>query len=571
MNKKLLETFVLSDLKNNEIDDINNLPIDVKNKLRDNLVQVLVKKASTDFRVFIELMAPEILPEGFVSGKHIDIICKDLQDIEKSVISTKAAHRASKENKKTIKAKRSQYFLPPRSMKSKLISILFVSWFMGKNPNMDVLQLGHSTKFCIDNFGRGVLDILYSERFKAIFPSPECRVRRSARSAQSFQLEGKGKYYTTGVGSKIAGRGASLLISDDVLSEQEAYNDGQRNKINEWYVGGARSRMQSYGAEIIVNTRWHLEDLSGYLYKLDKGSNNPWNIIKFPAILDTAGADLLGLKEGESYWPELWPIEHFHELRRIMTPSQFNAMYQQNPILEEGNIIKESYWQKWPEDEDEPWCEAILVSLDTAFSEKQRADYSAYTVWGVFFKREIGRNGFEYTAANLFLLGGEKGRWSFPVLCEKILGRYGQVDGKQQLIEQGILQKYNPDYYLIENKASGQSLIQELRLKQLPVIEFDPKRDDKVTRANATASTFISGKVWYPENKMWANEIISEVCSFPAAPHDDFADTVFQAIIWTRKGLIIPSEGELGYEDQMDDQPKVRTKATSYWAAACNQ
>ncbi len=229
-------------------------------------------------------------------------------------------------------------------------------------------------------------------------------------SAQSFQLVGGGSHYTTGAESKIAGRRAALLISDDVVSEQDAYSDTRRNKINEWYIGGARSRMLPYGAEVVVNTRWNIDDLSGYLQDIDKGSDNPWRIIRFPAILDEDGASYYGLKVGDSFWPELWPVEIFLELQRIMSPSKFNAMYQQNPIPADGNIIKEEFWQEWDLDkEDEPWCEAVLASLDTAFSEKTTADYSAYTVWGVFFKREKGRNGVEYIAANLYLLGSDKG------------------------------------------------------------------------------------------------------------------------------------------------------------------
>lgn len=547
---------------------------DDKIVLREAMVGALMEKAKNDFMTYVELMAPEILPEGFVSGKHIAVLAKKLQEIEKTVVETEAFNKANqnaiREKKvKAKKSKRAQYFLPPGGMKSKLISILFVSWFMGRHPQWPVLQLGHSTKFCIDNFGRQVLEVLFSDKHIAIFPDDNCRVKRTARSAQSFQLVGGGKYYTTGAGSKIAGRRAALLISDDVISEQEAYSDSVRNKINEWYIPGARSRMLPFGTEIIVNTRWHLEDLSGFLEKRDSGSENPWEIIRFPAILDRESAKLLGLQEGESFWPELWPLDIFIEAQRTMSASKFNAMYMQNPIADDGNIIKETYWQEWDE-EDEPLCEAVIVSLDTAFSEKQSADYSGYTVWGVFFQREIGRNGFEYIAANLILLGSEKGRWSFPVLLEKILGRYEKIQGKWDLVEEGVLQKWQPDYYIVEKKASGQSLIQELRLKQMPVVEFDPGRDDKITRMNACVPTFMSGRVWYPMDKAWAKSVVAEVCQFPNGPSKDIPDTVSQAIIWLRKGLVVPSEGEVGWED-MEDAPTVRRKASTYWGAVAGE
>lgn len=547
--------------------DLNGLDSNLKLQLREILVSKLTKKASKDFYTYVELMAPEIIPEGYVPGRHIKIIAKDLQEIEESIFETRRKQKETEDKK--ARAKRSQYFLPPGGMKSKLISILFVCWFLGRHPEQHVLQLGHSTKFCIDNFGRQVLEVLFSDKHKAIFPDPACRVKRTARSAQSFQLAGGGKYYTTGAGSKIAGRRATLLISDDVISEQEAYSDSVRTKINEWYIPGARSRMLPHGTEIIVNTRWNLDDLSGYLEQKDKNSSNPWNIIRFPAILDYKSSKMLGLKEGDSFWPELWPVETFLEAKRTMSASKFNAMYQQNPIPDDGNIVKEEYWQEWKDDE-EPLCEAVIASLDTAFSEKQSADYSAYTVWGVFFKREVGRNGFEYIAANLILLGSEKGRWSFPTLLEKVLGKYERnpENGIFELTQKGIQQKWNPDYYIVENKASGQSLVQEMRLKQLPVVEFDPGREDKISRMNACVPTFLSGRVWFPTEKLWARDVVNEVCQFPNGPSKDIADTVSQAILWLRKGLVVPSEGELGYEDQIQEDIQVKRKSGgTYWSA----
>jgi predicted phage terminase large subunit-like protein len=547
-----LDPVLAAAIEDDEV-DVDALTIEQKQDLKKHLVLQLAKKASVDFMTYVEMMADEVLPEGFVPGRHINIMAKDLQEIEKSVVATKKLHRNRDVlNARKSRAKRSQYFLPPRSMKSKLVSVLFVSWFLGRNPTMDVLQLGHSTKLCIDTFGRAVLEILHSPKFHLIFPNEDCRVKRTARSAQSFQLVGGGKYFTTGAGSKIAGRGAALLLSDDVVSEQDAYSESVRTKINEWYIGGARSRMQSYGAEIIVNTRWSLEDLSGYLVNKDKNSDNPWTIIEFPSEVDARASAILGLPVGSSFWPELWPVEIFHEMRRTMAPSKYAAMYLQKPIPDEGNIIPERLWQEWEDVENLPMCEAVIVSLDTAFSEKQRADYSAYTVWGVFFKRETGRNGFSYIAANLILLGSEKGRWTFPQLCDKV---------------EHIKEVWNPDYYIIENKASGQSLIQELRLKQYPIVEFNPGRDDKITRANASVPTFMSGKVFYPKDCHWALEVVGEVSQFPSGVHDDVADTVFQAIIWFRQGLIVPSEGEVGWEDQLEEEPIYGVKPKTYWSA----
>jgi hypothetical protein len=297
-------------------------------------------------------------------------------------------------------------------MKSKLVK-LFITWCLGRHPTWNVLQIGHSTKFAIDNFGREIKSVLMSQEFISIFPDEKCRMRTDARSAQSFELRGGGRYFCAGAGTKIAGRRAHLLVCDDVISEQEAYSDTERNKINEWYVPGARTRMLPYGAEVIVNTRWHLDDLSGYLENLDLNTENPWEIVKFPAILDYEGSQLLGLPEGGSFWPELWPLRVFHGMKESMVPSKWNALFMQNPVPDEGTIIKQDYWQIWHGKKPPP-CEYIVASLDTAFSEEERADYSAFSLWGVFYTREIDKDpysdsyGKEQVEGNMILLAADR-------------------------------------------------------------------------------------------------------------------------------------------------------------------
>lgn len=539
-----LDKVLSTAIKDGDISEevLKTIPADVRILIRNKLLSDLITKAKDDFHVYVRLIAPVLLPEHFVDGRHIRVMSERFMELERSIVE-------SQKSGGKIPAQRLQLFLPPGGMKSKLTK-MFITWCLGRHPMWNILQLGHSTKFAIDNFGREVKTVLQSEEFKAIFPDDGCRMRVDARSSQSFELKAGGRYFCAGAGSKIAGRRAHLLVCDDVVSEQEAYSPAERNKINEWYIPGARSRVLAYGGELIVNTRWHLDDLSGYMEKIDEVSDNPWKIVKFPAILDYEGSKMLGLPEGGSFWPELWPERIFHDAKKTMSPSKFNALYMQNPVPDDGAIIKDQDFQRWHSNEP-PMCEYIVASLDTAFSQEERADYSAYSIWGIFYTKDVAYNGKEIINANMILLGADKGRWTFGELCEKM---------------EEIKIQFNPDLYIIEKKASGQSLIQEFRLRQFPLFDYQPDKS-KLARLHACENPFKSGRIWVPANRDYVTDLLNEVIQYPGAPHDDYVDTTTQAVLWMRKNMYIPSPEEVGFDSMQDEDDSVYKKSTtSYWS-----
>ena len=191
----------------------------------------------------------------------------------------------------------------------------------------------------------------------------------------------------------------------------------------------------------------------------------------------------------------------------------------QAPTNEEGGIIKDKWWQDWDKPSP-PECEYIIQSWDTAFSTRTTADYSAVTTWGIF------NSGFDMP--NVVLLGAERGRWDFPTLREKVVSKFDQHD---------------PDTVLIEKKASGQSLIQDLRMTGIPIQDYQPDRD-KVARTYAITSLFHNGRIYAPFNKAWAKEVMDEARTFPSGAHDDYMDTLTQALLWIRNG---------GYVTHKDD------------------
>jgi predicted phage terminase large subunit-like protein len=205
------------------------------------------------------------------------------------------------------------------------------------------------------------------------------------------------------------------------------------------------------------------------------------------------------------------------------------AQYQQNPTSETSAIVKREWWKTWEKD-DPPFCEFTLMSWDTAFEKNNRADYSACTLWGVFYKDDDTGT----SRPNIILLNAFRKRMEFPELKQKALDEY---------------KEWEPDAIIIEKKASGAPLIYEMRAMGVPVQEFTPsKGNDKISRLNAVSDMFASGFVWAP-NTAWAEEVIDEVASFPAGEHDDYVDSVSLALMRFRKGGFIRTA--LDQEDEI--------------------
>lgn len=528
-----------------------HLTLEEITQMEAEVLNLLIEEARLNFYSFVKLMAPVVLPEEFVDGHHIALICKELQEVEESV------------KDKSKSPKRLMLFLPPGSMKSKLASNLFPAWCLGRQPNWCFLAIGCDFDFSVDNFGRPTKDLVDSEQYKAIFPHTV--LKKDVASAGRWDTTKKGRFVARGAGQNIAGRRAHISICDDVISEQTT--DTGRKEINGWYRKGLRTRLLPRGAEIIINTRWFLEDLSGFMLKIDgemggtEKTTRPWKVVSLPALLDEkASAYLLkGLEDDEtrfavdtSFWPEFWPTELLKEKRDGMEPSEWLALYMQTPIATEGGIVKRSHFKLW-EDEDHnplppPKCKYIVVSMDTAFAKTETADYSAYSVWGVFSNLTTTFEGDEIFVESLILLGADKGRWDFAELCNKV---------------QEINKERQPEYIIIENKASGQSLIPEMRKRGLPIMDYTPEKD-KNYRLQATTPYFQAGRIWVPTGKVWAEELISEVISFPKAPNDDYTDTVSQVILWMRDNFMIDNDGFTNYEEE---EEYWAGKRKTYWSA----
>ena len=448
-----------------------------------------VDDCQNNFLNFVNAMWPD-----FILGTHHEIIAKKLEQIANGEI------------------RRLIINMPPRHTKSEFASFLFPAWMIGKNPDMKIIQATHTTELAV-NFGRKIKNLIETEDYKDIFQGTE--LSADSKASGRWDTKRGGMYYAVGVGSNLAGRGGDLIIIDDPHSEQTALSNNGFDQAWDWYTCGPRQRLQPGGSIVLVQTRWSEKDMTGQLIRAqakDKMADQ-WDIVELPAIMPS----------GEPCWPEFWSKTELEHVKASVPPYKWNAQYQQNPTAEELSILKREWWQKWTKTEV-PNLQYVIQSYDTAFSRKETADFSAITTWGVFYPQEIGG------APAIILLDVRKGRRDFPEL---------------KAVANELYNFWEPETVIIEAKASGMPLTQELRQIGIPVVNFTPsKGNDKLSRVHSISPLFEAKMVWAPDEP-WADEMIEECAAFPNGQYDDLVDSMTQALMRYRQGnfVQIPSDG----------------------------
>jgi predicted phage terminase large subunit-like protein len=419
--------------------------------------------------------------------------------------------------------------IAPRHGKSELISYLAPAWFLGKHPQKKVIMASHTADLAV-NFGRRVRNLVGMDTYKDVFPQVE--LQADSKSASRWGTNFNGEYFAIGVGGALAGRGADLFIIDDPHSEQDA-KTGRPDVFLpawEWFQSGPLQRLMPGGAIIIVMTRWSKLDLTGQIVsQMNKEDGvDQWEVVDFPAIKD----------DGEALWPEFWPVEELLAKKAGMDVRYWNAQYMQNPVSEEGALIKREWWRTW-EDEVPPQCEFTIMSLDAAQEANNRSDYNALTTWGVFFNEKTNNYA-------IILLNAIKKRLEYPDLKALVLEEY---------------KEWEPDAFMVEKKSSGSVLYQEMRRMGIPVGEFTPgKGQDKIARVNAVSSLFQGGVVYAPDRR-WAKDVIEECNDFPSGVNDDLVDSTTLALLRFRQGGFIRLDTD---EPEDDFMYKFRKKAAYY-------
>ena len=432
--------------------------------------------------------------------------------------------------------------MPPRFGKSQMISIYFPAWYLGRNPEHKVILASHTSDLAVD-MARKVRNLMQSDTYKEIFPG--VNIAADAKAAGKWNTTKGGEVFAIGVGGALAGRGAHLAIVDDPLSEQDlkAGNTASLDVVYEWFRAGLRTRLMPGGRLAILHTRWHQRDLIGRLTK-DAAMNpdtDQYEIFEFPAILTTPNPNYdpddpeSHSEVQKSLWPEQWSLESLLRTKASMPAWQWTAQYQQTPTAQEAAIIKKDNIKWWTK-QDPPAVDYTVQAWDTALTTKERSDYSVCQTWGVW-KNEDGVD-------NVILLNCVRGKYEFPEL-------------KRTAMQQ--VKDWTPDTVIVETKASGQPLVDEMRRSGIYVQEFSPgKGQDKIARVNAISDMFTSGQVWFPET-WWASEVVDELLAFPAGEFDDAVDACSLALLRIRKGGLLRLAS-----DNVDDDDYVAPRRGYY-------
>jgi len=390
--------------------------------------------------------------------------------------------------------------VPPRFGKTELAVVNFIAWSMGLFPDAEFIHASYSKRLATNN-AYNTRALMMSEPYQALFP--DVKLCDDSKARDEFRTDKGGVVYATGAMGTITGYGAGkkrdgfggVIIIDDIQKASTAKSDVERQNVIDWYQSTLASRCNSRETPIIViGQRLHEDDLPGWL--LDGGTGEDWEHLCIPAISD----------EGEPLWAGHLPLTDLQTMEQA-DPYTFAGQYMQTPTPKEGGMFKAHWIGSYHDTPDERAKIRIVQSWDTAYKANQINDPSACTTW-------------METKDGYYLLHAFVKRMEYPEL-------------KQQA--KILADEWEPDALVIEDKASGQSLIQELQAEtRHPVIGIKPDAD-KETRANAVTSLFEAGRVLFPYDAPWLKALLSELFMFPLGRHDDQVDSVTQALRYMKE------------------------------------
>jgi hypothetical protein len=439
---------------------------------------------------------------------------------------------------------------PPGSAKSSYASMVVPAFVMGWRPKTNVIAASYSQELS-DKFSRRVRSIIASPEYQAVFP--HVKLAEGNTAVRGWSLSNGSEYRSTGVGAGIAGFRCNLLIGDDLVANREdaespVIREKTWNAVNDDLLPRRKGDLFKM---LFINTRFHEDDHIGRFlgpnYKGQsghwKGMGYNWYILNLPLVAEHPD-DPLGRKKGQILWPENYKVRDVIRLRDDQTIQgirRYSSLYQQRPAPHEGAIIKRAYWKKWPEGKKLPECKFIALFYDTSFEEEEMNDPSAMTAWGVFGSTSRKDTGEEYDHDHLILLGSWEAQVESVALPDIISDH---------------AKHFRPDAIVVEKRASGHYVIQELRRRRLPVKAWLPKgkvgKLGKVPRAWAAALLLEPGSVWYVDGEK-TRAVIDQCAAFPNATHDDLVDTVTMAVQWTRDRFLYQmADEEMNAEEHVE-------------------
>ncbi len=478
----------------------NQLMVDAARRL------LLIREAPESFLGFIRAVYPEFKLAPF----HLELI-ETLDALEKQTLG----HRNV------------LITMPPRHGKSTMATVAFPAYYMLRKATRKILSVSYGSDLA-QNFGRQVRDMTMEAIVAQAFPN--FSLSPTSTAIDDWRTTDGGAYFACGVNGGTTGRAANLLLVDDPFkSRPQAESVAERNKVGQYYNSALVNRKEpeldgTLPIEILIQTRWHPDDLAGRIMDSEDWADGDWHHVDFPALrtetrtISVPGKPDETVTEEHALWPERFPVDMLDKMRR-RDPRDFAALYQQQPYIQGGNLIRTQWFQIYDRVNTPTRFHTLIMCADTAFKAKQQNDPSVLMVLGLT------------ATGDIYVLDVIRERLDFPALKRKFLMENAKWRGK------GLRGIY------IEDKASGQSILQDLRREPgMAVIpyKYAGGRDssDKVARVNSVLPLIEGGRVYIPDDAAWLETFLEEVQSFPASKHDDQVDALAMGLdVLSRVGI----------------------------------
>lgn len=392
---------------------------------------------------------------------------------------------------------------------SELGSKTFPGWYLGRNPKHEVIACSYSGDLAKD-FSRKVRDMMEMEKFQSVFAT---RLSKDSKSVERWNTSAGGGFVAAGVQGPITGRGAHLgIIDDPVKDREEAESETTRQKIKDWYSSTFYTRLAPGGGVLIIQTRWHEDDLAGWLLEVMKAAEaeaavtggwpvdaDRWEVVRYPAI---ATHDEPYRQQGEALHESRYPLAALQKIKRAMMPRDWEALYQQNPVSQDGDYFTKGMIRYY--DTTPPIGEMrIYAAGDLAIGQTEANDYTVFGVIGIDRQQ------------NMYLLDLHRGRWNAMGIIDKMFEIHRRWEPEIFGLETGHIDMTLEPFLLKRMEETGVRIAYE---------KLRTRGKDKQTRARPIQGRMEQGKVFFPRGAVWTEALITELLSFPMGKHDDQVD-----------------------------------------------
>ena len=418
---------------------------------------------------------------------HKDI-CKRLEKFEQEAVAGKSP--------------RLMITVPPRHGKSEIASRTFPAWFLGRNPDMEIIACSHGASLA-ESFSRKARDLAKTDMHQSIFP--EMQIDANAQGVKNWMTTQGGGYLPAGVDGPIVGRGFNVGIIDDVhKSWKEADSENIREDVWEWYTGVFYNRAAPGAGIILIMTRWHHDDLAGRLLADAEEGGDKWELVEYPAI---AVNDEVYRDKGDALHPDRYDLNALNRIERVSGPRAWQALFQQKPTADEGDYFTQNMIRYYkPKDLPDRDTLRYYTAWDLAVSTKETNDWSVGITVGVDQQENIW-------VVDLF-----RKRVDSSDLVEEMLDTWELWRSDLTGIEEGVI-KHSIGPFLEQR-------ISERRAHSFNYMPLKVGRADKVARARSIQGRMRQGRVFIPENAGFTPDLVNELLQFPSGKHDDQVDAL---------------------------------------------